>query len=137
MSHREMEARRFYIAEFVRCGGTIGAWSNRAYLHVLLELLSTSLQSDGLQGLLPELSATRTLRLGRSLCPRHLRDIVFMLSSPCSPPLCVTFLQSSNLKRYHSKLLKIYKKVLSLHGAWHFLYLNHQTYIGENGIHKT
>ena len=24
----------------------------------------------------------------------------------CSPLLCVTYLQSSNLKRYHSKLLK-------------------------------
>ena len=29
---------------------------------------------------------------------------------PCSPFLCVTFLQSSNLKRYHSKLLKTHIK---------------------------
>ena len=43
-------------------------------------LLSTSLQSSGLQDflkrLLPELSVIRTLYLCRSLCLRHLRDIV-------------------------------------------------------------
>ena len=85
--------QRFYIAEIVRHRGTIGAWRNRGYLQVLLMLWSTSLQSSGLQDflkcLLPKLSATRTLRLCRSLCLRHLRDIVFMLSPPCSPPLCV------------------------------------------------
>ena len=31
----------------------------------------------------------------------------------CSPFLCVTFLQSSNLKRYHSKLLKTLFVILS------------------------
>ena len=44
--------------------------------------------------LLPKLSAIRTLPLCRSLCLRHLRDIVFMLSPPCSPSLCVTFICS-------------------------------------------
>ena len=60
--------------------------------------LSTSLQSSGLQDflkcLLSKLSATRTLRLCRSLCLRHLREIVFILSPPCSPTLCVTFICS-------------------------------------------
>ena len=91
-------AQRFYIAEIVRFRGTVGAWRNRGYLRVLLMFLSTSLQSSGLQDflkcLLPKLSATRTLRLCRSLCLRHLRDIVFMFSPPCSLPLCVTFICS-------------------------------------------
>ena len=49
-------------------------------MRVLLILWSTSLQSsvlqDFLKRLLPKLSATRTLRLCRSLCLRHLREIV-------------------------------------------------------------
>ncbi len=64
-------------------------------IEVWIEL---GLQSCGLQDFLkrflPKLSATRTLRLCRSLCLRHLRDIVFMLSPPCSPPLCVIFICS-------------------------------------------
>ena len=83
-------AQRFYIAEIVRHRGTVGACRNRGYLRVLLMFWSTSLQSSGLQGflkrLLPKLSATRTLRLCRSLCLRHLREIAL----PPSPPwLCV------------------------------------------------
>ena len=73
-------AQRFYIAEILRHRGTVGAWRNRGYLRVLLILWSTSLQNSGLQDflkrLLPKLSATRTLRLCRSLCLWHLRDIV-------------------------------------------------------------
>ena len=73
-------AQRFYIAEIVRHSGTVSAWRNRGYLRVLLIILSTSLQSSGLQDFLkrflPKLSATRTLRLCRSLCLRHLREIV-------------------------------------------------------------
>ena len=88
----------FYIVAIVRHRGTVGAWRNRGDLRVLLMFLSTSLQSSGLQDffkrLLPKLSATRTLRLCCSLCLRHLRDIVFMFSPPCSPPLCVTFICS-------------------------------------------
>ena len=70
----------FYIVAIVRYRGTVGTWRNRGYLWVLLIFLSTSLQSSGLQDflkrLLPKLSATRTLRLCRSLCLRHLREIV-------------------------------------------------------------
>ena len=73
-------AQRFYIVAIVRHRGTVGAWRNRGYLRVLLMFLSTSLQSSGLQGflkrLLPKLSETRTLRLCRSLCLRHLRENV-------------------------------------------------------------
>ena len=73
-------AQRFYKSEIVRHRGTVGAWRNRGYFRILLMFLSTSLQSSGLQDLLkcllPKLSATRTLRLCRSLCLRHLREIV-------------------------------------------------------------
>ena len=97
IGHTEQRrTQRFYIAVIVRHRGTVGAWRNRGYLRVLLMFLFTSLQSGGLQDflkcLLPKLSATRKLRLCCSLCLRHLRDIVFMFSPPCSPPLCVPFL---------------------------------------------
>ena len=76
----QRRAQRFYIVAIVRHRGTVGAWRNRGYLRVLLMILSTLLQSSGLQDflkrLLPKLSATRTLRLCRSLCLRRLRDIV-------------------------------------------------------------
>lgn len=94
----QRRAQRFYIAEIVRHRGTVGSWSSRGYLQVLSMLCSISLQSSGLQDFLkrflPKLSATRTLRLCCSLCLRHLRDIIFMLSPPCSPPLCVPFICS-------------------------------------------
>ena len=94
----QRRARRFYIAAIVRHRGSVGAWRNRGYLRVFINVLSTSLQSSGLQDflkrLLPKLSATRTLRLCRSLCLRHLRDIVFMLSPLCSLLLCVPFICS-------------------------------------------
>ena len=81
IGHTEQRrTQRFYIVAIVRHRGTVGAWRNRGYLRVLLMLLSTLLQSSGLQDFLkrflPKLSATRTLFLCRSLCLRHLRDIV-------------------------------------------------------------
>ena len=108
----QRRTQRFYIAEIVRHRGTVGAWRNRGYLRVLLMLWSNSLQSSSLQYflkcLLPKLSATRTLRLCRSLCLRHLRDIVFMFSPPCSPPLCVPFICSRlTLSLYISEEPKI------------------------------
>ena len=79
----QRRTRRFYITAIVRHSGTVGAWRNRGYLRVLLMILSTSLQSicfarflKTFIRLLPKLSATRTLRLCRSLCLRHLREIV-------------------------------------------------------------
>ena len=76
----QRRTRRFYITAIVRHRGTVGAWRNRGDLRVLLIFLFTSLQSSGLQDflkrLLPKLSATRTLRLCRSLCLRPLREIV-------------------------------------------------------------
>ena len=97
IGHTEQRRRRrFYITAIVRHRGTVGAWRHRGYLRVLLMSLSTSFQSIGLQDflkrLLPKLSATRTLRLCRSLCLRHLCDIVcFHLRVP---PLCVPFICS-------------------------------------------
>ena len=93
----QWRAQRFYIVAIVRHRGTVGAWRNRGYLRVLVMLLFTSLQSSGLQNflkrLLPKLSVIRTLYLCRSLCLRHLRDIVcFHLR--ILPPLCVPFICS-------------------------------------------
>ena len=100
-------AQRFYIVAIVKHRGTVGAWRNRGYLRVLLIFLSTSLQSSGLQDflkcLLPKLSATRTLRLCRSLCLRHLREIVCFHLRVL--PLSVCLLYVVGLL-YHSKLLK-------------------------------
>ena len=81
IGHTEQRrAQRFYIVAIVRHRGTVGAWRNRGYLRVLLMFLSTSLQNSGLQDFLKrfllKLSAIRTLRLCRSLCLRHLREIV-------------------------------------------------------------
>ena len=104
-------AQRFYIAGTVRHRGTVGAWRHRGYLRVLLMFLSTSFQSIGLQDFLkrflPKLSATRTLRLCRSLCLRHLRDIVcFHLRAL---PLSVCLLYVVGLI-YHSIFRKNLKK---------------------------
>ena len=115
-------AQRFYIAEIVRHRGTVGAWSSRGYLRVLSMLWSTSFPNNGLQyflkRFLPKLLATRTLRLCRSLCLRHLRDIVFMLSPPCSPPLCVPFICSRLTLSLHISQCKNEPK--SLYTAEHF-----------------
>ena len=111
-------AQRFYMAEIVRHRGTVGAWSSRGYLRVLLMLLSTSLQSCGLQDFLkcflPKLSATRTLRLCRSLCLRHLRDIVFIFHLRVLP-LSVCLLYVVGLL-YHSifRNAKMNRKVFTL-----------------------
>ena len=48
----QRRTQRFYIAEIVRHRGTVGAWSSRGYLRVLLMFLSTSLQNSGLQDFL-------------------------------------------------------------------------------------
>ena len=88
-------AQRFYIAAIVRHSGTVGAWRNRGYLRVLLIILSTSLQSSGLQDFLkrflPKLSATRTLRLCCSLCLRHLREIVCFHLRALSLSMCLLY----------------------------------------------
>ena len=103
----QRRALRFYIVEIVRHRGTVGAWRNRGYLRVLSLFLSTSLQSSSLQDflkrLLPKLSATRTLRLCRSLCLRHLHDIVCFYLRVL--PLSVCLLYVVGLL-YHSKFRK-------------------------------
>ena len=65
--------------------------------------LSTSFQSSGLQDFLkrflPKLSATRTLRLCRSLCLRHLRDIVCFHLRVLLLSVCLLYVVGL---RYHS-----------------------------------
>ena len=143
IGHTEQRrTQRLYIVAIVRHRGTVGAWRNRGYLRVLLMFLSTSLQSSGLQDflkrLLPKLSATRTLRLCRSLCLRHLRDIVcFHLRAL---PLSVCLLYVVGLL-YHSKLLKTLLPLICttnmlferLH-QWH-QYLFLQLFSINSGIH--
>ena len=130
----QRRTQRFYIVAIVRHRGTVGAWRNRGYLRVLLMFLSTSLQSSGLQDflkcLLPKLSATRTLRLCRSLCLRHLRVL----------PLSVCLLYVVGLL-YHSKLLKTLLPLICttnmlferLH-QWH-QYLFLQLFSINSGVH--
>ena len=62
-----------------------------------------------------QLSRICTIHLRRSLCRRHLRDIVFMLSPPCSPPLCVSFICSRlTLSLHISEDAKMNRKVFTL-----------------------
>ena len=107
IGHTEQRrTQRFYIVAIVRHRGTVGAWRNRGYLRVLLMLLSTSLQSSGLQDflkcLLPKLSATRTLRLCRSLCLRHLREIVCFHLRPLRDSVWRFYCQTIRLAPYIS-----------------------------------
>ena len=45
----------------------------------------------------------------------------FVINNPlCSPFLCVTFLQNSNLKRYHSKLQKTQKNNKQIIACYYF-----------------
>ena len=70
IGHTEQRrTQRFYIAEIVRHRGTVGAWRNRGDLQVLLEILFTKRSPHKLSGF-----STQYLR--RSLCLRHLREIV-------------------------------------------------------------
>ena len=143
IGHTEQRrAQRFYKAGIVRHRGTVGAWRNRGYLRVLLMLWSTSLQSSGLQGflkcLLPKLSSTRTLRLCRSLCLRHLRDIVcFHLRAL---PLSVCLLYVVGLL-YHSifrtnllSLICTTNMLLERLHQWH-QYLFLQLFSINSGVH--
>ena len=89
--------------------GTVGAWRNRGYLRVLLILWSTSLQSCGLQDFLKTfipkyLARICTLHLRRSLCRRHLRDIVHYLRLSVTP--CAYYVR---LLVYHSIFRKNHK----------------------------
>ena len=97
----QRRAQRFYIVAIVRHRGTVGAWRNRGYLRVLLIFLSTSLQSSGLQDFLKRLfvyyqSYQQYVHyISVALCAFGTSVILFfMLSPPCSPPLCVTFICS-------------------------------------------
>ena len=102
IGHTEQwRTQRFYIVAIVRHRGTVGAWRNRGYLQVLLMILSTSLQSSGLQDFLKRLfvyyqSYQQYVHYGSvALCTFGTSVILsFMLSPPCSPPLCVPFICS-------------------------------------------
>ena len=117
IGHTEQRrTQRFYIVAIVRHRGTVGAWRNRGYLRVLLMFLSTSLQSSGLQDFLKRLfvyyqSYQQHVHYGSvALCAFGTSVILsFMLSPPCSPPLCVTFICSRlNLSLHISEEPNVY-----------------------------
>ena len=114
-------AQRFYIVEIVRHRGTNGAWRNRGYLRVLLMFLSTSFQSIGLQDFLkrflPKLSATRTLRLCRSLCLRHLREVVCFHLRVLPLSVCLLYVVGLIYHSIFRKNLKKAPKVRDTSGA--------------------
>ena len=97
----QRRTRRFYIAAIVRHRGTVGAWRNRGYLRVFINVFVYFITKQQFARflktfihLLPKLSATRTLRLCRSLCLRHLCDIV-CFTSVFSPSLCAFYIQQA------------------------------------------
>ena len=98
IGHTEQRrTQRFYIVAIVRHRGTNGAWRNRGYLRVLLMFLSTSLQSSGFTRFLKMfitkvISNTYTTALSLFVPSAPPWDC--LLSPPCSPPLCVTFICS-------------------------------------------
>ena len=93
----QRRTQRFYIVEIVRHRGTVGVWSIRGYLRVLLMFLSTSLQSSGFTRFLKTfitkvISNTYTTALWLFVPSASPWDC--LLSPPCSPPLCVPFICS-------------------------------------------
>ena len=117
----QRRTQRFYIVEIVRHRGTVGVWSIRGYLRVLLMFLSTSFQSIGLQDFLkrflPKLSATRTLRLCRSLCLRHLREVVCFHLRVLPLSVCLLYVVGLIYHSIFRKNLKKAPKVRDTSGA--------------------
>ena len=95
----QRRTQRFYIVEIVRHRGTVGVWSIRGYLRVLLMFLSTSLQSSGFTRFLKTfitkvISNTYTTALSLFVPSAPPWYCLLCFSSPCSPPLCVPFICS-------------------------------------------
>ena len=95
----QRRTQRFYIIEIVRHRGTVGVWSIRGYLRVLLMFLSTSLQSSGFTRFLKTfitkvISNTYTTALSLFVPSAPPWYCLLCFSSPCSPPLCVPFICS-------------------------------------------
>ena len=94
-------------------GGAEGTKSDRAVVYVLLITLVINVLRNLVNPLLcnevdKNINKTRKypLFLHTPTVPLCVNNSFVIKNPPCSPFLCVTFLQSSNLKRYHSKLLK-------------------------------
>ena len=97
-------------------GGAEGTKSDRAVVYVLLITLVINVLRNLVNPLLcnevdKNINKTRKYPLFLHAPTVPLCQNSFVINNPpCSPFLCVTFLQSSNLKRYHSKLLKNLKR---------------------------
>ena len=85
-------------------GGAEGTKSDRAVVYVLLITLVINVLRNLVNPLLCN-EVDKNINKTRKY-PLFLHASTVPL---CSPLLCVTYLQTSNLKRYHSKLLKIQK----------------------------
>ena len=116
IGHTEQRrTQRFYIVAIVRHRGTVGAWRNRGDLRGFINVFcllhyKTFVLQDFLKRLLPKLLATCTLRLCRSLCLRHLCEIVCFHLRVL--PLSVCLLYVVGLI-YHS----IFRKILTFEVA--------------------
>ena len=94
----QRRTQRFYIVEIVRHRGTVGVWSIRGYLRVLLMFLSTSLQSSGLQDFLKRLfvyyqSYQQHVHYGSvALCAFGTSVILSAFTSVLSPSLCAFYM---------------------------------------------
>ena len=107
IGHTEQRrTQRFYIVAIVRHRGTVGAWSNRGYLRVLLIFLSTSFQSSGLQDFLKRLfvyyqSYQQHVHYASvALCAFGTSVILPAFTSVFSPSLCAFYMPVGLL--YHS-----------------------------------
>ena len=96
IGHTEQRrTQRFYKAEIVRHRGTVGAWRNRGYLRVLLMILSTSLQSSGLQDFLKRFyqSYQQHVHYGSvALCAFGTSVRLSAFTSVLSPSLCAFYM---------------------------------------------
>ena len=116
----QRRTQRFYIVEIVRHRGTVGVWSIRGYLRVLLMFLSTSLQSSGFTRFLKTfitkvISNTYTTALSLFVPSAPPWYCLLCFSSPCSPPLCVPFICSRlTLSLHISEDTKMNRKVFTL-----------------------
>ena len=95
----QRRTQRFYIVAIVRHRGTVGAWRNRGDLRGFINVFcllhyKTFVLQDFLKRFLQSYQQHVHYGSVALLCLRHLRDIVFMLLPPCSPPLCVPFICS-------------------------------------------
>ena len=107
----QRRTRRFYITAIVRHRGTIGAWRNRGYLRVFINVFVYFITKQWFARFLKTFitkAISNTYTTALSLFVPSAPPWYCLLSPPCSPPLCVTFIYVVGLL-YHS----IFRKSLT------------------------